>query len=504
MPSADPLDDPKDKPATAKPLKPFSISLSKGKTQPAAAKSLNSRKRPHSSLAEDDSEIEDISSKAQPVSAFDHSAGGAISVNGHEKGKGPLVIPGQKNRDWREESYRRKGKSLLPPEVQAVRSGGGREDVTLEKHEAPPSFGLIVAKAADKNTNGDSFMADVGGAGNTALHSEEAPNEDDEAIHALLSNGAKNSTLILPIASDDSGRRDVWTQRENEDDAFRSDLASRPDPASLADYAAVPVDEFGPAMMRGMGWKGPQAAGDQFEKAVRPKELVRRPALLGIGAKETPDGVEELGAWGKAAKGKRKVQKSYNPVLLKNSVTGETITEEELEKRKKGQVVDKQEWRERRDEKPGLDTEKKGQKLFEGVDKVRGNSRLSRERSQSPDQVRYHSFKRKRYGSDEQDGRTIYQRDRSGSVGRRQHNSSRRDRSESPHRRHHSSSRRYRSHSRDRKRSNGNDHDGFYNDDHNRKDKQSRKHSREKYEGGRKYHSSSTRIRDQKRASNDG
>lgn len=476
MPSADPSNDPKDKATTAKPLKPFSISLSKGKTQPTAAKPFNPRKRPHSSLAEDESETEDTTSKAQLVSAFDHSAGGAISVNGHEHEKGPLVIPGQKNRDWREESYRRKGKSSLPQEVQAVRPGEGRVDVTVEKHEAPPNFGLNVAKATEKDPTGDSLMVDAVWARNTNLRSREAPNEDDEAIEALLGNGAKKSTLILPTASDDSGRRDAWTQRGDEDDAFRSDLASRPDSASLADYVAVPVDEFGPAMLRGMavGRKGPQAAGDKLDKGARPKELVRRPALLGLGAKETPDGAEELGAWGEAAKGKRKAQKNYNPVSLKNSVTGEVITEEELEKRKRDQAIEEHEWRERRHKNLALDTEEKGQKRLDGVDDGRGSSRLRRDRSRSPDQVRYHSSKRKTHRSNERDGRTTHQRDRSRSVGRRRHDSSRRDRSESPHRTQHSSSRRHRSHSRDRKRSNWNDRDELYDDDRNRKGRRSR------------------------------
>lgn len=482
MPSADPFDDPKDKATTAKPLKPFSISLSKGKTQPTVAKPFNPRKRPHSSLAEDESETEDTNSKAQLVSAFDHSAGGAISVNGHQQEKGPLVIPGQKNRDWREESYRRKGKNLLPREAQAVRPGEGGEDVTVEKHEAPPNFGLNVAKATEKDPAGDSLMADAVGARNTVLRSKEAPNEDDEAIEALLGNGAKKSTLILPTASDDGGRRDAWTQRGDEDDAFRSDLASRPDPASLADYVAVPVDEFGPAMLRGMavGRKGPQAAGDQLDKGARPKELVRRPALLGLGAKETPDGAEELGAWGKAAKGKPKAQKIYNPVSLKNSVTGEVVTEEELEKRKKDQVMEEQEWRERRHKNLASDTEEKGPKRLKDVDDGRGSSRLRRDRSWSPDQFRYHSSKRKRYRSDERDGHFTHQRDRSRSVGLRRHGSSRPDKSGSPHRTHHSSSRRHRSHSRDRKRSNRNDRDELYDDDRNRKDR----HSRDRYYGG--------------------
>jgi len=90
----------------------------------------------------------------------------------------------------------------------------------------------------------------------------------------------------------------------NEDDAFRNDVASRPDMASLEDYAAVPVEEFGAALLRGMGWKEGDVVGKRKEQISKARVVKIRPALLGIGAKEVPGGVgDEFGAWGKAAKG---------------------------------------------------------------------------------------------------------------------------------------------------------------------------------------------------------
>lgn len=65
--------------------------------------------------------------------------------------------------------------------------------------------------------------------------------------------------------------------------------------------------------------------------------MKRRPALLGIGAKETPDVDGDLGVWGKGAagptRGKRKVEQVYNPVLLRDKETGEMLTEEEVKAR---------------------------------------------------------------------------------------------------------------------------------------------------------------------------
>jgi hypothetical protein len=74
------------------------------------------------------------------------------------------------------------------------------------------------------------------------------------------------------------------------------------------------------------------------------KDVERRPALLGIGAKsETANGGIELGAWGKADMRKAAYGKKggsgggdglYNPVLLRDKRTGEMVSEEELKLRK--------------------------------------------------------------------------------------------------------------------------------------------------------------------------
>ncbi|KAL8701288.1 MAG: hypothetical protein Q9201_004988 [Fulgogasparrea decipioides] len=454
MPSADSPDDSLTSPAlSALPStsKPFSISLASSKAKPSNrsnttpsshSKPLNPRKRPHSSLNDDsDSDTEDRAQRApQPVSAFDHSAGGAISVDdGNEKTKKePLVIQGLKNRDWREESRRKRGKNLLPAEVQAERAGqrnGVHGDVhgDSERDEVRKDGGLQFV-GNEKDGEGDvSMVEELVTAQVDHGRQEKVKTVDEEALEALMGDGTRKSTLVVPAirASEKADEEAMENGRVgmNEDDHFRFDVASRPDSASLDDYARVPVEEFGLGMLRGMGWKEGEVVGKRKDQVSRARVVERRPALLGIGAKEVPGGVgDELGAWGKVARGKKKEDKTYNPVVLKNSKTGEMLTAEELQAKKAKQMDEEREWRERRDRNLAVDEERKSERKkrdeergYEGASSKSGR----RERSRSRDS-RHSSSRRERSRSSD-----------------RRHRSSRRDRSSSRDRRHHSKRRDY-------------------------------------------------------------
>ncbi|EKG13430.1 hypothetical protein MPH_09456 [Macrophomina phaseolina MS6] len=289
----------------------FSLALGSKKTAPP-----NAKKRPHSTLH--DSDDEDASApQAQEVSHFDVSAGGAIDASKPKADKGPLVIPKQGNRDWRAESQARKRqKSQLPSRPQA--NGHGDAD---DFEEEKPVFGLnIVNKAGTEDANPEAEATN--GAEESAAPAEPAApkTEDQLALEALLGEG-KSSGLVVPIA-------------ENEEEAFHRDYQLAPDVATLEEYEAVPVEEFGAAMLRGMGWKEGEAIGRRKgQKAVQPRVVERRPALLGIGAKPDAAIAEELGAWGKGGKGRGKPAQSYNPVVMRNTKTGEQLTEEELKQK---------------------------------------------------------------------------------------------------------------------------------------------------------------------------
>ena len=416
--------------------KPFSIALPSSKPKQllqTARKQLNSKKRPYSSLADSDSDDEIINQEPQLVSSFDNSAGGAITINGDGKPKAPLVIQGQRNRDWREEARKKRGKNLLPAELQGIRSGQvPLEKTVTEKQNALQEFGLVSITTEAKDMDGDLVMPEASIARNVSQVEAPLPKTgDEEALDALLGQGLKASNLILPAmaANDEEAIMQNRRSGTNEDGSFRSDVASRPDSASLDEYAAVPIEEFGAALLRGMGWKEGDAVGKRKHQKVKARAVERRPALLGIGAKEVAGGVEELGAWGKTTtKGKRKVEKSYTPVLLRNTRTGEILTEEELEVKQEAQKREDIDWRERRDRNLANDEGKKSERKERGLtseedmmtERRRGEKKRDydeesrnssiRRRSRSPDHKR--SRRRDRDDYDKSERREKGHRDR--------------------------------------------------------------------------------------------
>lgn len=383
-------------------------------------------------------ENESSTRSPQLVSTFDHSAGGAISIHGVEKAKAPLVILGQKNRDWREES-RKKGRNLLPNEVQSAKVGKDFfTEKTLGANGALQDFGLNFVKAAVEDNDGDVTMVEARTLEVIAQGcAPKAKTVDEEALEALMGNGSKTSTLVLPVIpandADNNTQNGSFTRLgASEDDSFRSDVASRPDSASLDDYAAVPIEEFGAALLRGMGWKEGDVVGKRKNQISVARIVERRPALLGIGAKEVPGGVgEEFGAWGKAARGaggKRKVEKSYNPVLLRNFKTGEMLTEEELHEKKEARKREEVDWRERRDRNLAID---------EGKKNARKDRTLAIEDGRKHDRRHHHRDKDRDRDRDRIDSSrnssSRRQRDRSRSVdgNNDRHTSSKRHRSPS-------------------------------------------------------------------------
>ncbi|AEY98075.1 FAFR392Cp [Eremothecium gossypii FDAG1] len=69
-------------------------------------------------------------------------------------------------------------------------------------------------------------------------------------------------------------------------------LDQLPDPTGLEEYSEVPVEEFGAALLRGMGWDGDEEEieGDRRgQKTVLPHEQAGRAEYLGIGASSDVD-----------------------------------------------------------------------------------------------------------------------------------------------------------------------------------------------------------------------
>ncbi|KAE8440430.1 hypothetical protein EG329_007613 [Mollisiaceae sp. DMI_Dod_QoI] len=327
-------------PAAKIAIKGFSLSSSSS-SKPGASSKLGAKKpappshlgkRPRSTFAH---EAEDSGSESdaghrnggragkggrvEVVSGFED--GGAIrdERNGHRNGKGrgsegPLVIPRQKNRDWKAEARGRRiggggGKNLLPPEVQAAQEAARREREGRGKGEGEKREGVDVVNSKDGEIQWGLSVRkrvkvedqDVAGAEDAESEEKHENGEetkdaeieqkpktaDEEALAALLGQdkAKKGPDLVISSANQTMGSP---PQHISETDAYRRAIETAPDVSTIEDYERIPVEEFGAALLRGMGWKG--------ETHGKVKDVKRRQNLLGLGAKELKE-AEELGAW---------------------------------------------------------------------------------------------------------------------------------------------------------------------------------------------------------------
>ncbi|KAJ9645319.1 DNA primase large subunit Spp2 [Coniosporium tulheliwenetii] len=398
----------------------FSLALG---TKKAPSSQTTKSKRPHSSLQ--DSDDEDAGhAQPQEVSHFDQLAGGAIGVNGAKQSKDP----------W---SYKKNG---LPAEAQAR----ANDVVTKEPNGAGSGlqpFGLTVVEKSSVEEIQTASGGEANGASPTTAAPTKPKTDDELALEALTGNKPQ-SNLVLPAIS--------------EEEAFQRDYKSAPDMATLEQYAAVPVEEFGAALLRGMGWKDGEAIGKRRgQQAVQARVPERRPALLGIGAKSEAAAGIELGAWGKADKGpRRKKDQTYTP-----------LTEEEL--------------------KAKLEEQKLVIAEKERESKARSRSRESDHR------VSGKSSRRIKYGDEEDDYRREKERRRKDRDRSRDRN---RDRDRDYDDRRHESSR------RDRSSSVESSHGSRKQDGcHDRRDKERRRYEkgeRDERESSRRHHHDRDRDRD--------
>ncbi|EFW19729.1 conserved hypothetical protein [Coccidioides posadasii str. Silveira] len=438
--------------STAPSSKPFSISFaSKTSTAPPPAPSISTSRRsnaptpksstPRPGFHDHDSDASDAEPGEpthEEVTGFDQSTGGAISKHAREsKEKEPLVIKVDKRNGWRERllGSTRAKKSWLPEEVRMQREAEREakpQDVTVEVAGPSTKFGLSYASAPktaedEKATGaGTEIQEDTAMEIDTEATVEKKDLSHDElALRALISESKgeteQKSDLVIQSRGGSYNARSEYDETRS----FRDDVAHRPDSATLAGYAAVPVEQFGAALLRGMGWKEGQPVGrgkysdstsQRQNTSLAPRIPERRPGYLGIGAKDLSGKAGaaelELGAWGKAAMRKGKPGEGlYTPVLMKSKKTGKMITEEEFKKITKEQEREKQrekedEWKERRDR----NLTKNGRRYDASDDdrdsRESSSRRNGRDRSRSSDRDRARdrdSRRRRRYDDDYDD-----------------------------------------------------------------------------------------------------
>ena len=311
----------------------FALGGNSASVKPKAAAPLsrpsNGVKRSHAAL-HDESDSDDENRRKQAVTHF--GSAGAVNIHKPKVGKKVLVIEPQKNRDWKEASRSNtnsRSRHAGQTAEQSLSLAEREAQIRAIEDSNRPTYGLNTferrkAEEQEDGVSGTDQQSEVQNEEVVATEPARHITDDERALQALLGNQPESDLLIPATAA-------------TEEEAFQRDFRSAPEMATLDQYKAVPVEEFGAALLRGMGWKEGQGIGNQRgKKIVKDSQPERRPALLGIGAKADAAVAEEMGAWGKGTK-KRRENVVYNPVVMRNKKTGEELTEQELEERVKEQ-----------------------------------------------------------------------------------------------------------------------------------------------------------------------
>lgn len=396
----------------------ISLTLNGARRPPPPPSRTNGVKRPRAALHdEEDDGAEDGSAEAEMVSHFDKAAGGAIesSDKKRKQNTAPLTIAPQANRNWRDQANQRKRQKSGLPEGHANNGADldlRMRDVEAQVERSKPQFGLNTYTKKEDDVDVPAAPAtEVEQTRHSPVQQatdERGPRQktDDElAMDALLGETTTDQAFVIK-------GNDAPT---SEADAFNHDIASAPAAATLDDYARVPVEQFGAALLRGLGWKDGEGIGSQRGQKL-PKNTGKLPArranLLGIGAKEDAAIASEMGVWGKASKGRE--VKIYNPVLIRDKRTGAMYTEEELEKKKQSEERAKYEMefeelkgRRRRDDDGDHSRDRRREKKKEGDDDPRDHRRRrTRDDDDDDDHDHRHDHRdkeRKRHDSESDD-----------------------------------------------------------------------------------------------------
>ena len=107
----------------------------------------------------------------------------------------------------------------------------------------------------------------------------------------------RRSDLVIPLNVSRSASAPpsaFLSLAEREQQAYQRDIDELPESATMEEYVNTPIEEFGAALLRGMGWKDGQALGKPGRQGrVDPVQVKVRPRLLGLGAKELPLELQE-------------------------------------------------------------------------------------------------------------------------------------------------------------------------------------------------------------------
>lgn len=129
---------------------------------------------------------------------------------------------------------------------------------------------------------------------NIMVASENLPSTEDRFETETLAAGPQHSVqyglqLRKPTEETlETSEAAMESVQDRDSQRLREDLALLPDEASLDAYDDVPVEEFGKALLRGMGWESGKPIGRNSTTVAVPIEPARRVGREGLGAIPAP------------------------------------------------------------------------------------------------------------------------------------------------------------------------------------------------------------------------
>lgn len=339
----------------------------------------------------------------------------------------PRVIPVVSNLDWRQDRKERLGRAsnlqALGPLVSMRRADstavpGSASETRDNRDPNTDAINTEVQKRGLELRQPKSSGQDASSQNRTPEHADrvEIPNASAAPLSNNNTNAADTHEEALKallagqgVGSSGSGEP-LIIQQESESELLQHDIDSRPEAPTLEDYAATPIDQFGMALLRGMGWKEGMGAGKGGKGPQQAAEPKKRAALLGLGAKERPGAASSLPASSSSSRSYRpKDRRDYKYI---------PVAKAESPKPSNGRSADA-------DRRQHEDRHSESRSRREKDDRHSDHSRSShRYRSKSPPSSRDYHRDRHR------DDRPRDDRD----AGRRSHTSSRSDRDRKSHR----------------------------------------------------------------------
>ncbi|KAI1803154.1 DExH-box splicing factor binding site-domain-containing protein [Daldinia bambusicola] len=267
-----------------------SVNGAKKQTHAQPPSKLGKRHRAHALNHDSDSGSDDETSGQHEVITtigddISESESKRRNLNTGKSGRAnaPYVITGHKNRDWKAELKAQRGTESGTPSRRNESDGSAERDPPDQDKEI--KWGLTVTKKpaqdaenSDKSPSNDQEPATADR--EEINHDDETKaskhaDKDKDAIDALL--GKKRKSAKDLVIEGESRHSTPTTLSEQ--DAYRRRMEEAAEVSTIEEYDQIPEGEFGAAMLRGMGWNGE-------ERGTKPKEVKRRPNLMGLGSKE--------------------------------------------------------------------------------------------------------------------------------------------------------------------------------------------------------------------------